>query len=212
MLCQFLGNLLCGHSLEIHLEDHTHDLCFGFIDLKLFIDKSVSVGGVAVHILAKFHSLYDGQSLILRYRLGFFLGDCCEGVEEHLIRKGKGIDALFLELYTHAYVFQLSGIFQGLLGITSKSRDRLCQYKVDLPQFAHSDHPLELGTVSSLHATDALIRKNLDQLPLGVTLNEFGIGFDLSCVGVKLIGRGSGHTAIGSHTQFLNTLLGNGAD
>ena len=55
---------------------------FGFrlINCKYLVLQPVSVGSIAIHILAEFHTLDDGKALVLRDGLRFLLRYGSEGV------------------------------------------------------------------------------------------------------------------------------------
>ncbi len=77
------------------MEDVAHDIRFLIIDSELLLMEAEAIRGIAVHIFASFHPFDDGEPLILRDRLGFFLRNCRERVEEHLVAQGEGEDTLF---------------------------------------------------------------------------------------------------------------------
>ena len=81
---------------------------------------------------------------VLRDGNRFFLCDCREGVEQHFIAHGKGVDSFFFKDDANTEQFELSYIFQRFLDIAGEPRDRFCNYKVDLLQLAHGDHPLKV--------------------------------------------------------------------
>ena len=56
---QFSGNLTDGESPQIQVKNIPHDNSFRIIHGQHLIDQPVSVRGVAVHILAKFHAFDD---------------------------------------------------------------------------------------------------------------------------------------------------------
>lgn len=132
-LGQNLCNFRCRHTVEIGMEDPSHGIGLGRILHKLLVFKSESVWCVTVYIDAKFHSFDNGEALILRNRFGFFLSDCGEGVEQHLIAEGLSIDTFFLKDYSDTEKFQLSHILQGFFYISCESGHRFCDDEVYLP-------------------------------------------------------------------------------
>ena len=72
----------------------------------------------------------------------------------------------------------------------------------------HSDHTLELNSVSSLHAAESFVGEYLDQLPSGIALYQLSIRLDLCGVRVELISRIGGNTAIGGNLRPLIRFLG----
>ena len=92
------------------MEDPTDDLGFGFVYFEFFVYKPESVGSIAVHVFAKLHSLYDGEPLVLRYGLRFFLCDCCESIKKHFIAEGKSVDSFLFELDSYSEELQLADV------------------------------------------------------------------------------------------------------
>lgn len=72
------------------------------------------------------------QALILRNYFGFFLSNCGEGIEQHLIAEGLSIDAFFLKDYADAEKFQLSHILQGFFYISREPGHRFCDDEVQM--------------------------------------------------------------------------------
>ena len=56
---QFSANLTDGETPQIQVENVPHNSSFRLVHSQCLVDQPVSVRGVAVHILAKFHALDD---------------------------------------------------------------------------------------------------------------------------------------------------------
>ena len=142
----------------------------------------------------------------------FFLCDCREGVEQHFIAHGKGVDAFLLKDHAYAEKFELPHIFQCFLDIAGKSGDRLRKDQIDLFQLAHCYHAVEVVSFFCGGAGDALISEDVDKLPVP-------IGFDMPCkvanlclIGIILIRRIGGNTAVCSDSFVFHRLAGHGGD
>ena len=181
------GDLRCRLAAQVVFEHHADDGRLRFIDHQRLIHQPEAVRSVAVHIFPRLHPLHDGKPLVLGNCLRLLLCDGREGIEQHLISEGQGVDSLFLKLHPHAEQFQLPDIFQRLLGVSGETGDGFGDDQVDLVLFAHLDHSLEFGAVLCVHAREPFVSEYLHQLPLFFSLNEAGIYPNLVGVGVLLI-------------------------
>ena len=206
------GDLRCRLAAQVVFEHHADDGRLRFIDHQRLIHQPEAVRSVAVHIFPRLHPLHDGKPLVLGNCLRLLLCDGREGIEQHLISEGQGVDSLFLKLHPHAEQFQLPDIFQRLLGVSGETGDGFGDDQVDLVLFAHLDHSLEFGAVLCVHAREPFVSEYLHQLPLFFSLNEAGIYPNLVGVGVLLISRIGRYPAIGGDSNFADFLPGDGRD
>ena len=188
---------------KIGVEDPADGFSFRREDDELLVLIVVAVGCGTCYILAALHPFPVHVLQPLGDRHGFFLCDGTEGGEHQLVAHAEGVDAVFLEDDANALPAEHSGIVQTLRDISGEAGDGLGDDQVDPLVVAQMDHSLEFRPLVRSCAGDALVSEDIHEFPIRTGLDGLSVVPHLSGIGVKLVSRVGGDTAVGTGSQSL---------
>ena len=185
LLRQHGGNGVGGFSLEQLPVDAPDDLRFLRHDLR----QSVGTFAVTEELSVGNADLAVGEPLplspcdIFGDTAALFLRKARHDGDEQFPFGVEGHDIFFLEEAFAAGFFQSADGGQAVHGVTGKAADGLGDDKVDLPGKGIPDHTIEAVPVLGVDGTDALVRVDLNKIPVRILLNEFCVIVHLCFVG-----------------------------
>ena len=112
------------------------------------------------------------------------------------------MDALFLKVHVHAEVFQHSGVFEAVDGVSGEAGDRLANDHIHLALLAEPNHFIELITLFYACSRDALVGVYCDKCPIGFFVDSLCVVVDLVFIAVQLLVLLGGYAAVGDHSQL----------
>lgn len=201
LLRQHGGNGVGGFSLEQLPVDAPDDLRFLRYDLRqsvgtFAVTEELSVGNADFAVreplpLSPCDILGDAAALFLRKARHDGDKQFPFGIEGH--------DIFFLEEAFTAGFFQPADGGQAVYGVPGEAADGLGDDKVDLPGKGIPDHTIEAVPVLGVDGTDALVRVDLDEIPVRIFPNKLGVVIHLCFIRGKLLFTVRRDTGVGGH-------------
>ena len=187
---------------EVGLEYPADGFGFRLEDDELLVLVAVAIGGGTCYIFATLHSLTVHVLQPLRNCHGFFLCDGTEGGQHQLIAHAESVDAVFLENDADALSAEGAGIFQTFGNISGEAGYGLGDDQVDPLMLAQPNHLLEFGSLVCSCACDTLVSEDIHEFPIRTGLDGLGVVPHLSGIGVELVSRIGGNTAVSAGSEF----------
>lgn len=132
----------------------------------------------------------------------FGLSEGCEQSGHHFAGHGCGVDVFFFKAHPNPQRLQLPNRLQTFLGVAGKSGDGLYQHSVDQPSAAVCKESLEILSLFSRCAGDALVGVYVHHAPIFLAGDQAGVVRILCGEGVELVIRSRTDTGVGSDSQF----------
>ena len=202
-LVQSVRNL-CGRSpIQVHLVDFPYNRCLLLVDSKYPAFKVVVTVDLADLGDAQLETLANAASHVLADGEGFLLGEGCVNREQQLRFNTGGVQVLLLENHPNTKVPQFPNCTEHVHRVPAKTGNGLHQNLVNLAVLCILQHSLECDTLLGAGAGSALVRVNLDQLPIRMLGNQAVISFHLGIQAGLLYFDILTYPAVRSHTKFL---------
>ena len=115
-----------------------------------------------------FHASTYAPLDTLGYLSGFLLGQRCHDRQTKFAVLIISIDTVIHENDVDIQIFQLSGVVEGIDGITGETADFFCKYSVNHSTLAVGYHFIKPFTMRGRCSCNTFIIVNVDEFPIGV--------------------------------------------
>lgn len=168
-------NLLCGQfhcncartfvCVGVLFKNKAHDSGFRLIDRERAV-----LYAVTEQISSEDDALFHASGLSPLDALGclaaFLLCDACHQCKPKLPVGVSGINVIKGKKHADSEIFQLSGVGEGIDGISGKAADLLRKDQIHFAASGGFDHGVKSGTLLGLGSADALIIIDMGELPV----------------------------------------------
>ena len=197
-----IANRLPGQE---HLVDRAHNGRLFLYDFRsavfpLAIAQKALVGDIDLAVL---HALLLSPAHVFADRTAFLLGEAAHDCQHDLAFGVQGMEVLFLEDDLHPHRLQLAHRLESVHRIPGKAGDGLGENEINLAVHGALNHLIKPVALLCVRPGNALVGKDLDELPGWVGLNIAGVEADLRLIAGLLFVLLGGDAGISRHAELI---------